>query len=231
MKTKYLFIFLCISLSFLADINTVGASISRGFDSNIIPVQNKSDISEDYPTVDKIELRVLGSSYQQEDIYKRLGRLETKLFGTVSKKSLSDRVDDLSKATIGATNNSVEEDDKSSSPSVSSENNSSSENDSSSSGEESLNNLLNQMEKKLLNQVYPNDTTETRVARLEQYLFKNSSDDYAMDERIKRLATVIKAQPSNEIYKDAGLLNNGQLASTGLSLATIILMIVAGLLL
>ena len=52
-----------------------------------------------------------------------------------------------------------------------------------------------------------------------------------MDERIERLATVIKARPSNEIYKDANLLKNSQLASTGLSLATIILMIVAGLLL
>ena len=226
MKTKYLFIFLCIFILFLVNANTVKASVLIDFNAAIIPVQNKTDISEDYPTVDKIELRVLGSSYPREDIYNRLGRLETKLFGTVSKKSLSDRVDDLSKATIGANNNSIEEEDNSASSSKSS-----SENDSSSSSEESLNNLLNQMEKKLLNQVYPNDTTDTRVARLEQYLFKNSSDNYTMDERIERLATVIKARPSNEIYKDANLLKNSQLASTGLSLATIILMIVAGLLL
>ena len=101
------------------------------------------------------------------------------------------------------------------------------------SDEDSLNNLLNQLEKKLLNQVYPNDTTEVRVSRLEKFIFNSSSDDYSMNERIERLATVIKAQPSNELYQDMGILNNynTQLAGKGLSLAAIILMIIAGIIL
>ena len=179
-----------------------------------------------------METKVLGQSYKKEDIYKRLGRLETKIFGSVSKKTLSDRVDDLSKIVTGSNNNS-EEDDYSSprSSSFSSDNESYSESYSPSSDDESLNNLLNQMEKQLLNQVYPNDTRETRVARLERYLFNNSSDEYSMNERMERLATVIKAQPSNEIYQNAGLLNNNQLAGNGIGLAAIILMIMAGLLL
>lgn len=231
MKIKYLFIFLCISILFLVNINTADASTSKGFESHIIPVQNKVNISEDYPVVDKIESKVLGNSYPKEDIYKRLGRLESKVFGTVSKKTLSDRVDDLSKTVIGANNNSEEDDDNYSSPTSSSDGDKYSESYTPPSSDESLNNLLNQMEKQLLNQVYPNDTRETRVARLERYMFNNSSDGYSMNERVERLATVIKAQPTNEIYQDAGLLNNNQLAGSGLSLAAIILMIMAGLLL
>jgi len=232
MKTRFLFVFLCIFLLFLINLNTAKAITSKVFESHIIPIQNKVDISEDYPVVDEMETKVLGQSYKKEDIYKRLGRLETKIFSSVSKKTLSDRVDDLSKIVTGSNNNS-EEDDYSSprSSSFSSDNESYSESYSPSSDDESLNNLLNQMEKQLLNQVYPNDTRETRVARLERYLFNNSSDEYSMNERMERLATVIKAQPSNEIYQNAGLLNNNQLAGNGIGLAAIILMIMAGLLL
>ncbi|HBG49044.1 MAG TPA: hypothetical protein DDW90_05995 [Cyanobacteria bacterium UBA9971] len=234
MKTRFLFVFLCIFLLFLADIKTVNASTSKVFESHVIPVQNKVDISEDYPIVDQIETKVLGQSYQKEDIYKRLGRIEIRVFGSVSQKTLSDRVDDLSKIIIGSNNNSDEDYNYSApafSSSFSSDNDSYSESYSSPSDDESLNNLLNQMEKKLLNQVFPNDTRETRVARLERYLFNNSSDEYSMNERLERLATVIKAQPSNEIVQDMNLLNNNKLAGNGIGLATIILMIVAGLLL
>ena len=232
MKTRFLFVFLCIFLLFLINLNTAKAITSKVFESHIIPIQNKVDISEDYPVVDEMETKVLGQSYKKEDIYKRLGRLETKIFSSVSKKTLSDRVDDLSKIVTGSNNNS-EEDDYSSprSSSFSSDNESYSESYSPSSDDESLNNLLNQMEKQLLNQVYPNDTRETRVARLERYLFNNSSDNYSMNERLERLATVIKAQPTNEIAQDIDLLNNGKLANNGIGLAAIILMIVAGLLL
>ena len=233
MKTRFLFVFLCIFLLFLINLNTAKAITSKVFESHIIPIQNKVDISEDYPVVDEMETKVLGQSYKKEDIYKRLGRLETKIFSSVSKKTLSDRVDDLSKIVTGSNNNSEEDDYPSprSSSSFSSDNESYSESYSPSSDDESLNNLLNQMEKQLLNQVYPNDTRETRVARLERYLFNNSSDEYSMNERMERLATVIKAQPSNEIYQNAGLLNNNQLAGNGIGLAAIILMIMAGLLL
>jgi len=230
MKTRFLFVFLCIFLLFLINIDTAKASTSKVFESHIIPVENKVDISEDYPVVDQIESKVLGQSYQKEDIYKRLGRLETRVFGAVSQKTLSDRVDDLSKIVSGSNNNS-DDDYSYSSPSSSSDNDSYSESYSAPSDDESLNNLLNQLEKQLLNQVYPNDTRETRVARLERYLFNNSSDNYSMNERLERLATVIKAQPTNEIAQDIDLLNNGKLANNGIGLAAIILMIVAGLLL
>ena len=231
MKTRNLFIFLCLFLLFLANIKTVNASTSNFSKNHIIPVQNKVDISENYPVVDEIESKILGQSYQKEDIYKRLGRLEVKVFGSVSQKTLSDRVDDLSKIVSGSNNNYNEDDDNYSAPASSSSFSSDNDSYSSPSGDDSLNNLLNQLEKQLLNQVFPNDATEVRVARLEKFIFNEDSSDYSMNERMERLATVIKAQPTNEIYKDAGLLNSNQLAGSGLGLATIILMIVAGLLL
>jgi len=226
MKIKYQSVFLCILFLFLININTVGATTSP-----IVLVQNKVDISEDYPVVDEIELRILGNSYRKEDIYNRLGRLETKVFGSVSNKNLSDRVDALSRAVIGANNNTEEDDNYSYHSTPESSYSESYSESSPSSGDASLNNLLNQLEKQLLNQVYPNDTTETRVSRLERFIFNASSDNYSMNERVERLATVIKAQPTNEIYQDVGILNNSQLAGKGLSLAAIILMIVAGLIL
>lgn len=235
MATKNLFILLCISLMFLSNIKSCEAIASKTTGSHIIPIQNKSDISEVYPVVDEIESRVFGQKYLKEDIYKRLDRLDAKVFGSVSQKTLSDRVENLSTAVMGTNNNSDEDDSStrtsSSSGSFSSDSENYSENSSSTSEDESLNNLLNQLEKKLLNQVYPNDETETRVARLERFLFNDSSSGYSMNERMERIATVVKAQPTNEIYQDAGLLNSNKLANNGLGLATIILMIVAGLLL
>lgn len=215
MNTKCLFILWCVSLFFGIGIQTAKASTEKFTDPHIILVQNKIDLPEDYPVVTQIETKVLGKNYQEEDIYKRLSRIETALFGAVSQKSLSDRVDDLSKAVIGSNNNFEDEENYNQS--------------SNSFNDDSLKNLLNKLEKQIMNQVYPNDTDEARVSRLEQFIFNQSSDDYPMNERIERLATVIKAQPSSEIKKDIALLNNSQMFSQGLSLAALIIMIIAGL--
>ena len=209
MNTRYLFILLCIPILFLFSIKAAEA-----IKSPLIHVQNKIEALEDYPVVNEMETKILGKSYPNEDISDRLGRLESTLFGTVSEKTLSDRVDDLTRKITG-TNNNIEDDDyQSYAPS---------------SNDESLNNFLNQLEKQLMNQVYPNDTTETRVSRLEKFIFNQSSEDYPMNERLERLSTVVKAQPSNEIYKDMAQLNNSQKIGQGVSLIALILMIIAGL--
>ena len=214
MKIRYLFVFLCISLLFSVNLNTAEASTIKAFASPVIFIQNKNAAEENYPVVNEIETKVLGKNFSAEDIYIRLDRLETSLFGRVSQKSLSDRVDDLSKAVLESNNNPEESD---------------SESLESSSNEESLKNLLGQLENKLMDQVYPNDSVETRVSRLENFIFNQSSTDYPMKERIERLATVVNAQPSNEINNDIAQLGNNQIAGQELGLAALILMIVAGL--
>ena len=70
--------------------------------SNINPALNnellnmKEDASVDYPIVDKMEEEVFKTTYKNENIYKRLDRLEGKVFNKTSKASLNERVDKLS---------------------------------------------------------------------------------------------------------------------------------------
>jgi len=168
-------------------------------------------IAEDYPVVREMEIRVYSRDFAEEDIYKRIERLETTLFGDVSQKSLSDRVDSLKAAVLGMSNNE------------------SNDLNSSSEDEESLKNLLAQMESQLMNQVYSDDPVEARVSRLENYIFNQSSESYPMSERIERIAAVVKAKPSGELNKDMAQLRNYQTAEQGVTLLALILMIVAGL--
>lgn len=69
--------------------------------NDINPVVNselmnmKEDASVDYPIVDKMEEEVFKTTYKNENIYKRLDRLEEKLFNRKSTAPLNDRVDDL----------------------------------------------------------------------------------------------------------------------------------------
>lgn len=55
----------------------------------------KSDASVKYPIVDKIEQQVLAKTYTSEDIYKRVDRLEKKVFNKNMTGELNDRVDKL----------------------------------------------------------------------------------------------------------------------------------------
>lgn len=208
MKSKYLRFFACLLLFVFL---------------NIKPLEIKAaEISEDYPVVSMMENKVLGSSFQKEDIYKRLDRLEIKLFGAVSNKSLSDRVDFLSSAVLGESENPRDKED---SEGISSDDSYSADNP------DQLNDLLFQLEKQLLNQTYPNDDTETRISRLESNIFNEKSDNYPIEERINRVAAVVKAEPSNELYKDMAQLKNYQDLGQGVSLAALLIMIIVGIIL
>lgn len=240
MDIRSLFITSIVFALIFCFIKTAHAYTGRDSRSHIIPVQNKIESQDDYPVVTRMEIRVFRQSFQGEDIYKRLDRLEGKILGRTSQKSLSDRVDDLSAIVTGSDNNSSADDDSSSGdfeappPSYSSSDSYSDKSDDSEiytprSNRTSLNDLLNKLEKQLLNQVYPNDSTETRVARLEKNIFNEPADDYPMNERIERIAAVVKAEPKDEILGDLSQIDNDPMLKQGVSLATLILMIVAGL--
>lgn len=215
---KFFFI-IVMAFIILLDADATIAVTNKKYCTHEILVQNKSE-NIDYPIVDQIEAKILGGSFPKEDIYKRLDRLESKLFGSVSQKALSDRVEDLSKAVLGENDNDTQDESytppSGNSTSLSSDNN-------------NLNDLLTQLESKLLNQAYPNNTQEERVSRLEKYVFNQSSNEYPMQDRIDRIAAVVKAQPSDELYKDTAQLQKLQMAGQGLALAALIIMIIAGL--
>jgi len=48
-----------------------------------------------YPAVDMLELQLLGKNYKKENIYKRIERLEGKVFGSAQKGDLAQRTDSL----------------------------------------------------------------------------------------------------------------------------------------
>lgn len=48
-----------------------------------------------YPVVDSLEMQIFGKDYKDENIYKRLARLEEKTFGSAKKGDLSERTDAL----------------------------------------------------------------------------------------------------------------------------------------
>lgn len=58
----------------------------------------KEDSTVDYPIVDAMEQEVFKTTYKSENIYKRLDRLEEKVFKKKSNASLNDRVDKLAEA-------------------------------------------------------------------------------------------------------------------------------------
>lgn len=229
MKTGYLFIILCIAVYFI----TAGSSAeaySGGYysDTPIVSANNCEGTTEQYPVIGMMELKVLGNAYPTQDIYQRLNRLELAIFGTVSQKCLSDRMDLLSNAVFGENNNPRYED---SYPSYNTAKSYSGTGYGSSSGNDSLSTLLFQIEQEMFNRTYPNETTEQRISRLETYIFNETSSNYPTEERLQRIASVVKAQSSDDLYKDTAQLNKMQNIGQGVSIVAIILMIIAGLVL
>lgn len=74
--------------------NNLKNNISSALNDELLNM--KEDASVDYPIVDKMEEEVFKTTYKNESIYKRLDRLEGKVFNKTSKASLNERVDKLS---------------------------------------------------------------------------------------------------------------------------------------
>jgi hypothetical protein len=211
--------FLLIIMIFF--INPAFATTNNNCNSHEVPVQN---FTEDYPVVTQMESKLFGQSYAKEDIYNRLNRLETHLFGKTSQGDLSDRVDKLSESVLKDNDNSQDK-------TYTAENNDDDESLGPSDEDGSFNELLTDLEQKLLNQTFIGDTQESRIARLERTVFNSSSDGYSKKERIDRIAAVVKAQPSGDLFKDTAQLQKFQTAGQGVALITLILMIIAGIVL
>ena len=204
MKSKILVIFLLLFISF--SVQAEPGSIEIG-----------------YPVVDEMEARVLGSIYPKENIYQRLNRLETRVFGNITNASLSDRVDKLKDTVLGVKPEPVEE---YSQPDIM-PNLMFSENPQS---PEEYKIILYELEKKLLGSVYITEPMDTRVARLENRVFSQSSDSYPIDERLQRLCAYADAKDSNDYYDDQAQLRQYSNVSNGVRALSILLMLLGAFL-
>ena len=187
----------------------------------------KEDGEAEYPAVDQLEATIYKTVYKNENIYKRLERLEYKVFGATNQTStLSDRVfalrkvvkmpeDKLAKANSQNYSNfqstvMSNQPQKNQLGRYSSNRNYDFE--------------VGVLEQQVFGREYAGQNISQRLSRLENQLLKRdySSDDEAS--RIERLGTVIVAQGTAKNY-DCNKFK--QFLSTGLQLSTVVLMILA----
>ena len=174
------------------DLSTVlGLPINNKKEETIYEIEN--DTKANYPAVNKMEKQTFGATYEKENIYKRLERLEKKLLGKVSDKSLNERVSNLQEKinpTKIVINNPVTKD-----------------NNNYDYGEYNYYSAkidspeISIMEKKLLGKNYENEEIEKRLSRLEKKLFGKTFDTQSDNTRIERLKSVYKAAKTGTEYK------------------------------
>lgn len=104
-----------------------------------LPSEEEPFINENYPKITQLEINMFKRTYERENIYKRLSRIEQKIFNQEFKNMpLASRVDNiLSNIDAGIMHNISERE-------------------------------LARTETKVLGRTYPNDDTESRITRLEK---------------------------------------------------------------
>lgn len=205
-----------------------------------------------YPAVDILELQLLGKNYKTDNIYKRLERLEGKVFGKAQKGDLAQRTDSL-KAKIsmmkpssslpkyqtgeyftpnGSSNAGFEEyteDDviaksRSDAKKRSRKQNSEEYNYDYNYGGSDMALQLAGLENTLFGQTFSYDPMAVRLNRLERRIFQR---DFASDDEYARVA---RLQAASTAKKTAKYYDNNKFqkfASTGMQLGTFVLMILA----
>jgi len=183
-------------------------------------LEEAEDVS--YPQIDNLEYQIFQETYESENIYKRLERLEKKIFGSAQEGTLSLRTDRL-KAYIQkdvmaqnpkyytkkpyTTTSDIEK-----------------YMDSQSRYESDIHIQIAGLETALFNKTYSHDPIGLRLNRLERKIFQRdfSSDDDSL--RLQRLQAAASAQKTAKLYEANKL---QKYASTGVQIGSIILMILA----
>lgn len=187
------------------------------------------DSTVDYPIVDKMEQKVFNKSYKSENIYKRLDRLENKVFQSTSKDVLNARVERLSDAVLY--NEKTAKKDNSGYlpyPQQIKQNTQKygryGNNDTGKYSDDNLSVQIATLEKHNFNNVFINESIGQRLNRLEQKsLGKTFPQDNAQT-RVERLAAVDAAQSNSAMYDNNKTMRN---VATFSQIGGILLMILA----
>ena len=210
---------------------------------------NPEDKSVSYPVIDMMEEKEFNKHFQGENVYKRIERLEKKVFGKTFDGNLSDRTDKL-KASILAVKPQktaenqqsykttyYEDDDNYFSPSNSafikkSQNSyptgmaaplNSSYYNSYGNNTSDFEFALSAAENMILGKTNEHITAAERLEKLEKKIFKKTySGDHLS--RLDRIVTAAQAQKSGKIYQDNKW---DKYITTGIQVGTILLMILA----
>lgn len=176
-----------------------------------------------YPQIDQLEYQLFFATYEKENIYKRLERLEKKIFGSTQDGSLALRTDKL-KAYI-------KQDTVAKNPNYHIERpyNTTSDVEEYMGSQSKYENSdmyiqLAGLETTLFSKTYSQDPVGLRLNRLERKIFQRdfSSDDDAL--RIQRLQAAANASQTAKLYEANKI---QKYTSTGMQIGSIILMILA----
>ena len=183
----------------------------------------KEDASVDYPVVDAMEQEVFNTTYKSENIYKRLDRLETKIYNKTSTESLNKRVERLA-VSLNPQKHIT------SSQNVNSGHNL--DNYYRKSGMETIDDQtmpfqLAVLEQELLRGNYTNDNISNRLSRLEQKLFKRTYTTDSDINRLQRIMVAYEAKKDSYKYENNRKMQN---VATMSQIGGILLMILAILL-
>lgn len=205
-------------------VNKNNSNVSNNLNSqlgNIYPVQQE-DASVEYPIVDEMEKEVFRTVYKNEDIYKRLDRLEKQVFNRTTSDSLQDRVDRLRMSVKPAKHQNIA--DSYTADEL--------DNYYSNSGLEQINDQsvpfqLAALEQDLLRNSFDRDNISSRLSRLEQKLFKRTFTSDSDVSRLQRIMVAYDAKKNSYKYDNNKRMQNMATAS---QIGGILLMILAILL-
>ncbi len=207
--------------------------------ANSIPKNIKEDPSVDYPIVDDLEQKVFSKKYNSENIYKRLDRLENKVFSHTNDDNLSNRVNKLRLSVFDSLednppiaaydeNYAIADSEIESYKNLKEDDNSKNSYNSykshNSSKQEYFNMELKSLEKIVLNNSYDRDDTQNRLSRMENKLFQRNFKNDEENERLERIAAAATAKKTSSQYDNNKLMKG---LATGAQIGGILLMILA----
>ncbi|MBR5303332.1 MAG: hypothetical protein IKU37_00725 [Candidatus Gastranaerophilales bacterium] len=176
-----------------------------------------------YPQIDALEYQMFYKTFDKENIYKRLDRLEKKIFGSTQDGNLASRTDRLKayvrKDTVAQNPNYHIEKPYQQTHDVEQYMNSQDKYENS-----DIFIQLAGLESTLFMKTYSQDPVGLRLNRLERKIFQrdfSSDDDYL---RIQRLQAAASAQQTAKLYEANKI---QKLTSTGMQLGSLLLMILA----
>ena len=177
-----------------------------------------------YPQIDILEYQMFYQTYEKENIYKRLERLEKKIFGSAQEGNLASRTDKLKayirQDTVAQNPNYHIQKPYSQTQDV--EQYMGSQNKYYDNSDVFI--QLAGLETTLFSKTYSQDPVGLRLNRLERKIFQRdfSSDDDIL--RIQRLQAAASAQQTAKLYEANKI---QKITSTGMQLGSILLMILA----
>ena len=192
-----------------------------------------TDPTAQYPVVDNLETSLLSKTFKNENIYKRLDRLEQKAYGKILKGSLNERVERLSTLVEPITPQKSYDEYMANNNDYNYYSPATNGNPRASSAQtyipEQMPSIPNTsallaLEQNVLGKTYTTDSTSRRLSRLEKKILNKDFATEPDELRIERLTTVANAQQSSQVYKESKLMQH---VSTGIQIGGMILMLLA----